>query len=212
MLASTPNNASAADRHVDQEHPVPAVVIGEPAAERRAEDRPDHHAHAPHRHRRAVLLAREHIEQRGLRNRHQRGAEQPLQHAEQHHLADVRSQAAQHRSGGEAGDGDAQQRGAEARGEPAGGRRGDGRGARCTKSAPRTPGPASPTANPACRQRDVGDRRVDHLHHGCQHDRTDQQRQIGDLAMGGDSAHRSRRYSAATTSLCAASLLPKILA
>jgi len=36
-----------ADRHVDQEHPVPAVGVGQPAAERRAENRANHDAHAP---------------------------------------------------------------------------------------------------------------------------------------------------------------------
>jgi hypothetical protein len=45
-----------ADWQVDEEHPVPAVVLGEPGAERRPHDWPEHHADAPNRHGRPAFL------------------------------------------------------------------------------------------------------------------------------------------------------------
>ena len=59
-------DAQDADRKVDQEHPAPVVIVGQPAAEHRPEDRPDHDAAAEQRHRLAVLLARVDVEQRRL--------------------------------------------------------------------------------------------------------------------------------------------------
>jgi hypothetical protein len=38
------------DRHVDEEDPVPGEVVDEPAAEDRAEDRPQQHRDADHGH------------------------------------------------------------------------------------------------------------------------------------------------------------------
>ena len=43
--------AQHADRQVDVEDPAPAVILGQPAAERRPHDRPEHRADAEHRHR-----------------------------------------------------------------------------------------------------------------------------------------------------------------
>ena len=45
-----------ADRQVDVEHPAPVEDLGQPAAERRPDDRADHDAGAPDRHRLAVPL------------------------------------------------------------------------------------------------------------------------------------------------------------
>ena len=47
-----------ADRQVDVEDPAPVEGLGQPAAEGRADDRADHDAGAPDRHRPAVPLAR----------------------------------------------------------------------------------------------------------------------------------------------------------
>jgi len=47
-----------AERHVDVEHPAPAVVVGEPTAQDRAADRPHHHARGPQAHRLGTLLGR----------------------------------------------------------------------------------------------------------------------------------------------------------
>jgi len=91
------------ERQVDEEHPVPGIGFGEPGAERGPHDRAQHHAHAPDRHRGGALLQRVGVEHHRLRQRHQRGAEDALQQAEQHHLVDVLRQPAQHRGDGEAG-------------------------------------------------------------------------------------------------------------
>jgi hypothetical protein len=52
------DDGANADRQVDQEHPVPGIIVGEPGAQRRAHDRAQHHADAPHRHRLAAFLKR----------------------------------------------------------------------------------------------------------------------------------------------------------
>jgi hypothetical protein len=50
--------AQHADRQVDEEDPAPAVVVGQPAAERRPHDRAKDRADAEHRHGMAVALRR----------------------------------------------------------------------------------------------------------------------------------------------------------
>ena len=75
-----------AERHVHEEHPAPAVVLGEPAAEQRPDDGAEHHAHAPDRHRAPVAFFRIDVEQDRLRQRQQRRAADALQRAEQHDL------------------------------------------------------------------------------------------------------------------------------
>ncbi len=51
------------NRHIDQKHPVPTVILGQPATQWRSDDRPNHDAHTPHGHRRAMLLGRKSIQQ-----------------------------------------------------------------------------------------------------------------------------------------------------
>src|SRR5260370_23603630 len=46
--------ANDADRQINVEHPAPVVIIGQPAAERGARDRPDHGSGTPYRHRLAM--------------------------------------------------------------------------------------------------------------------------------------------------------------
>src|SRR5438309_2208597 len=55
--------ADDTDGQIDQEHPAPIVIVGQPAAEHRPEDRADHHAAAEQRHRLAVLFAGVDVEQ-----------------------------------------------------------------------------------------------------------------------------------------------------
>ena len=43
------------DRQVDVEHPSPRVIVGDPPAQRRPDDRRDHHTHAENRHRHAAF-------------------------------------------------------------------------------------------------------------------------------------------------------------
>ena len=86
-------DAQDADRQVDQEHPAPVVIVGQPAAEHRPEDRADHHAAAEQRHRLAVLFARVDVEQGRLGERHDERAADALERAEQHHLAEAKSRS-----------------------------------------------------------------------------------------------------------------------
>ena len=50
--------AQHADRQVDVKDPAPAVILGQPAAERRPHDRAEDRADAEHRHGVAVALGR----------------------------------------------------------------------------------------------------------------------------------------------------------
>ncbi len=173
--------ADDADRHVDVEHPAPVVFVGEIAAERRAQDRAQHDARAPDRHRLRVFLARIDVEQHGLGQRYQRRAEHALQQAVKHHLRDVVGEAAQRRGQGEARDRDQEQPlAAVMQGEPAAQRRrhrgGDDVGGQ-------HPGDLVLRHRQAALhvgQRDIGDGRVQRLHDGRQHDRDRDEAAIGD--------------------------------
>ena len=55
------------ERQVDEEHPAPVEILGQIPAERRTQDRANHHADAPHRDRSAVLLLGIGVEQDRLR-------------------------------------------------------------------------------------------------------------------------------------------------
>src|SRR3546814_11100423 len=73
-----PEKGKHAHGQVDVEHPAPREIIGQPAAERGADDRPEDRAHAPDRHRRAVAFGRIDVEQDRLAHRHERRAENAL--------------------------------------------------------------------------------------------------------------------------------------
>ena len=55
-----------ADRQVDVEDPAPTVILGQPAAQHRAEDRPQHDPHAPDRDGLAVPFRRVDLHQHRL--------------------------------------------------------------------------------------------------------------------------------------------------
>jgi hypothetical protein len=95
-----------AERNVDEKYPAPVVKLGQVRTEARTQNRPEHHAHAEHRHRRTLAMDGVGIEHRRLCDRHERSAEAALQEAEQHHLFDRRRKAAHHRCDDESGDGD----------------------------------------------------------------------------------------------------------
>ena len=182
-----------ADRHVDVEDPAPVVGLGQPAAQGRAQDGADHDAHAPHRHRLAVLLLGIRIEQHGLRQRHQRGAEQALHQAEQHHLGQRAGEAAQHRGAGEARDGDLEQPlAAEPRLEEAGDGRGDGGGHDIGGQHPVDLVDRRRQRALHVGQRHVGDGRVQRLHDGGEHDARRQQDEVLGFGDGGLHGHSFR--------------------
>src|SRR3546814_3786332 len=58
-----PEKGKHAHGQVDVEHPAPREIIGQPAAERGADDRPEDRAHAPDRPRPAVAFGRYGVEQ-----------------------------------------------------------------------------------------------------------------------------------------------------
>ena len=160
-----------ADRHVDVEHPAPADVLGQPAADDRAEHRPDHHRNAEQRHRRAALFHAVDVEQDALRQRHQGGAEQALQQAEADDLRQRLREAAQHRGDHEAGDrGQQDALAAETVGEVARRRRHDGGRDDVGGQHPVDLVGAGRNAALDIGQRHVGDGRVQRLHdHGQDH-------------------------------------------
>ena len=93
----TRNVDDDADRHVDEEAPVPGVVVGDPAAERGPERRRDDDAEDEDRLHHPLLLAREDLPQRRLRGGEQRRAAGALHDAPEHELAERVRRAAEER-------------------------------------------------------------------------------------------------------------------
>ena len=154
-----------ADRHVDIEDPAPGDVVGQPAADHRAEHRPDHDGDAEQRHRRAALLDVVHVEQEALRKRHERRAEQALHQTERDDLAQRLRDAAKDGRDDETGDGGQEHAlAAEAIGEEAGRRRHDRRGDDIGGQHPVDLVGARRDAALDIGQRDIGDGRVQRLH------------------------------------------------
>ncbi|PAV70526.1 hypothetical protein WR25_16387 [Diploscapter pachys] len=162
-----------ADRQIDVEDPAPRQIVGQPPAQRRADDRPQDRAHPPYRHGRAVAFGRVDIEQDRLAHRHQRRAEHALQQAEADQLAQAVGDAAQAGDGGEADDRPQHQPLApEPPGQPAG-QRGHDRGG--DDVGGEHPGDLLARGGDAAldmRQRDVGDRAVERVHHRRRHHRS----------------------------------------
>ena len=160
-----------AERQIDEKHPAPGIVLSQPAAERRAHDRTEHHPHAPDRHRRAAPGGRIGVEHHRLAERHQRCAEHALQQAESDHLLDALGDSAQHRGDGEAGGADDEQRlAAEAHRHPAERRGHDRRGDDIGGQHPVDLVLRGRQRPLHIGQRDIGDRRVERLHDGRHHD------------------------------------------
>ena len=181
------------DRNVDVEDPSPAVVVGQPAAQHRSENRRDDDPEPPEAHRLAAILGREGFEQHRLRQRLHRAAGRALQTAEHDQHRQVRREAAQKRRDGESGDREHDEALApEPAGEPAGHRQDDRVGDQVRRQRPRrlvdrgreTPGDV--------RQRHVDHGGVEHLHEGREHHRD------GD-DPGVDLARRSLIDSLSTT-------------
>ena len=118
--------AQHADRQVDVEDPAPAVVIGQPAAERRPHDRAEDRADAEYGHRMPVALRRVDLEQGGLRQRDQPGPGHALQRTKENELIEACGGAAQRRCERKTDDRDQKNLlDAEPAGEPAGQRHHD---------------------------------------------------------------------------------------
>src|SRR5207244_10108778 len=73
--------AENTDRKVDVEDPAPRPLVGEIAAEGRAQDGSDDEAQSPHGHGQAALMERKDLPEDGLRQRDDRPAAEPLEDA-----------------------------------------------------------------------------------------------------------------------------------
>ena len=154
-----------ADRQVDEEHPAPVEIVGQPAAEHRAEDRPDHHARAEQRHRAAMLFGRVDVEHHGLGERHEKGAGNALDDAEaDHHHEALRDRTEQRGDGEDDHRPDEEPLAADPFGEPAGDRNRDRGGDDIGGQHPGDRLAGRAEAGLHVRQRDVRDRLVEHLH------------------------------------------------
>ena len=84
-----------ADWAVDEKVPLPGIVVGDPAAKRRPDDRRNDHGYTEQREGLAALLGREGIRQDGLRHRYHPPAAKPLQDAEKEQRLEVPCHAAE---------------------------------------------------------------------------------------------------------------------
>ena len=87
--------------HVDEEDPAPRVVVGDEAAERRADGGRHHHRHSVHRECHAALRGRERIREDRLLGRSEAAPADPLEHAEEDQQPEVRREPAEKRACGE---------------------------------------------------------------------------------------------------------------
>ena len=178
-------------RHVDQKHPAPVVLVGQPAAECGADDRAQYHAHAPDRHRFGVPLGWIDLQQHRLGQRDEGCSTDTLQQTIDHHFGKARGGTAESRGQGETGDRDEEHiLDAKTAREPAGQRRHD-RGR--DDIGGHDPGDLvlGDRKTPLhVRQRDIGDRGVDPLHEGRQHDRDRDGAPVGNRGAG-FAPHRS---------------------
>src|SRR5262249_21770383 len=79
----TPSKCQKTNRDVDKEHPTPRIAVRYPTTEGRTDDWRQQGGQAEQRHRYALLLAREGVEQHPLATWLKTAASQALQHAEQ---------------------------------------------------------------------------------------------------------------------------------
>jgi hypothetical protein len=91
----TSSKGQETDRHIDQKDPPPLVLVRQPAAERRTDDRREQGRQAEQRHRHALLFAREGVQQNGLTAWLQAAACQTLKDAEQDELTETAGHSTQ---------------------------------------------------------------------------------------------------------------------
>src|SRR5262249_3354655 len=87
-LGITGGKCQETNGYVDKEHPAPRIAARDPTAERRTDDRRHQGGEAEQRHRYALLLGREGVQQHPLATRLKTAAREALQHAEQDQLAE----------------------------------------------------------------------------------------------------------------------------
>jgi len=85
-----PERSKNPDRQIDVENPAPIVVVSQPAAERRADNRAQYDSHAPDRHRVGVSVWWVDLQKHCLRQRDECRAADALQQAVDHELSKAR--------------------------------------------------------------------------------------------------------------------------
>src|SRR6201999_3403386 len=90
-----------AERQIDEENPVPVVVVGKPATERRADGRSHDHGHAIQSEGLPAFLDGESVGKNRLLTRSQSSAAKALQNTRQNQSRQRGSKAAQQRTGRE---------------------------------------------------------------------------------------------------------------
>ena len=173
-----------ADRHVDEEDPVPGEIVGEPAADRR----PDRGRHDDRdtvdREGLGALLRRKRVGQDGLLARHHAAAAQALQDAEEDQERQAGRQPAQQRAHGEQRHAQhVEALASDHAQEPAADRHDHGAGDQIGGDHPGTFVDAGRQAAGDVAQRHIGDRGVEHLHEGG--DRDHHRDQPGAAVAGG---------------------------
>ncbi|MCY1225035.1 hypothetical protein D9M72_372240 [compost metagenome] len=175
-IADRGNRAEQADRHVDQEDPVPRQRLRQPAAQRGADQRADHARDGDEAKRLQVLFAREGAQHREPADRQQHGAAHALHHARADQEVERGRVRAQQRAGHEQADRSLEDGArAEAVGEPARGGDDHRHGQRVGDHHGLHPQRALAQAARHRRQGGVDDGRVQRLHeeadrHDPQHD------------------------------------------
>src|ERR1039458_5528994 len=154
-----------ADRDIDEEDPVPVEVVGDPAAEGRADGRRHHYRHAVERERLAAFFNGERVRQDGLFAGGQAAAAEALQYARHNQQRQRLRQPAQHGAGGKHRHaGHVEALAPNAVGEPAGDGQNDGAGDEVAGEHPGGFVLAGTEGAGHVRQRHVGDGGVEHLH------------------------------------------------
>ena len=191
-------NRKKSDRAVDQKAPMPGVIVREPAAKDRADDRCHNDRNAEQRESLAAFFRRKGIRQDRLRHRHHAAAAKTLQDAKQQQRLQIPRQTAKHRACGEQSEADHEERLAtEQLARKLLAVRTDRVGDQVGGHHPGGFVLAHPHAAGDVGQRDVGDGGVEDLHEGRERDQHGDQPRIGGgtACRGGRARLRSQRRS-----------------
>ena len=157
---------------VDVKDPAPGIIVGEPAAQHRADHGRQHDAHHVGRHGQAPLGGRKTLHQNGLRDGLQRPAAGALHNGSDDQKGKIRSFAASEGSQREDADADHEKALASKQGgKPRGGGQDDGIGNQIARLDPRRLGYRGREIARDILQRDADDGRVEHFDEGRQNHR-----------------------------------------
>ncbi len=160
-----------ADGNVDIKNPAPAIIVGDPAAQRGTDRGSHHHRHSVNGKRHAALGRRKCIRKDGLLARLQASAPGALQDAEKHQQPEARRQPAKETARREKRHArHVEALAPESRGQPRADGQHDAVGNQIARQNPGGLVGASPKAARDMRQRDIGNGSVEHFHKRRQRD------------------------------------------